>query len=242
MKQSRGRFELADGGTLLLDEISEIDPGLQAKLLRVLQEREFERVGSGSSIKVDVRIVATTNRNLREQIDKGEFREDLYYRLNVIPMAISPLCERKEDLLHLVGHFLEKYNKENDKNISGINEKAMELFMAYNWPGNVRELENYIERAVVICQEDQIGEEHLPQDVLTGKSATGRSDEGLNVGQTVREVEQKLILKTLESCDGNRTTAADMLGISSRTLRNKLHEYGMAGIFRKGVGAEEVIE
>lgn len=226
----------------MLDEISEIDPGLQAKLLRVLQEREFERVGSGSSIKVDVRIVATTNRNLREQIDKGEFREDLYYRLNVIPMAISPLCERKEDLLHLVGHFLEKYNKENDKNISGINEKAMELFMAYNWPGNVRELENYIERAVVICQEDQIGEEHLPQDVLTGKSATGRSDEGLNVGQTVREVEQKLILKTLESCDGNRTTAADMLGISSRTLRNKLHEYGMAGIFRKGVGAEEVIE
>ena len=242
VKQTRGRFELANGGTLLLDEISEIDPGLQAKLLRVLQEREFERVGSGSPIKVDVRIVATTNRNLLEQIEKGEFREDLYYRLNVIPMAISPLCERKEDLTHLVNHFLEKYNRENDKNITGVNEKAMELFMGYQWPGNVRELENYIERAVVICQENQIGEEHLPLDVLTGRSTTGRLDEGLQVGQTVREVEQKLILKTLESCEGNRTTAADMLGISSRTLRNKLHEYGMAGIFRKGVSTEELAE
>ena len=172
----------------------------------------------------------------------GEFREDLYYRLNVIPMAISPLCERKEDLTHLVGQFLEKYNRKNDKNISGVNEKAMEQFMAYQWPGNVRELENYIERAVVICQDSQIGEDHLPLDVLTGKTTTVRSDQGLQVGSTVREVEQKLILKTLESCDGNRTAAADMLGISSRTLRNKLHKYGMAGIFRKGVGTEELSE
>jgi DNA-binding NtrC family response regulator len=237
VKQTKGRFELADGGTLLLDEISEIAPALQAKLLRVLQEREFERVGSGTPIQVDVRIVATTNRNLREQIEKGEFREDLYYRLNVIPIAMASLRERKEDIPQLVNHFLAKYNNENDKEISGLSEKAMERLMAYDWPGNVRELENYVERAVVICQADVIGEEHLPLDVLAGKAA-GSADGGIQVGQTVREMEQKLILKTLESCDGNRTAAADILGISSRTLRNKLHEYGLAGIYRKGIAPE----
>ncbi|MDA0746590.1 MAG: sigma-54 dependent transcriptional regulator [bacterium] len=242
IKQTRGRFELADGGTLLLDEISEIDPGLQAKLLRVLQEREFERVGSGAPIKIDVRIVATTNRNLLEQIEKGAFREDLYYRLNVIPLSMPALRERKEDVLLLVNHFLNKYNRENEKEISGLSEKAMELLTAYNWPGNVRELENYIERAVVICQNKQIGEEHLPLDVLTGKTGTRRESDSMQVGQTVREMEQKLILKTLESCNGNRTQAADLLGISSRTLRNKLHEYGMAGIYRKGSDAEDPSE
>jgi DNA-binding NtrC family response regulator len=237
VKQSKGRFELADGGTLLLDEISEIAPSLQAKLLRVLQEREFERVGSGTPIKVDVRIVATTNRNLKEQIEKGVFREDLYYRLNVIPVAMASLRERKEDIPQLVNHFLAKYNNENDKEITGLSEKAMERLMAYGWPGNVRELENYIERAVVICQSTVVGEEHLPLDVLSTEAA-GAADGGVQVGQTVREMEQKLILKTLESCDGNRTAAADILGISSRTLRNKLHEYGLAGIFRKGVTPE----
>ncbi len=237
VKQAKGRFELADGGTLLLDEISEIKPPLQAKLLRVLQEREFERVGSGTLIKVDVRIVATTNRNLKEQIEKGEFREDLYYRLNVIPMHLCSLRERREDIAQLVQHFLVKYNKENEKSIAGVSEKAMERLMSYDWPGNVRELENYIERAVVICQGDEIREDQLPMDVLTDEPASRKEDEGLQVGWTVREVEQKLILKTLESCNGNRTVAADMLGISSRTLRNKLHEYGLAGIYRKGVGA-----
>ena len=242
IKQTKGRFEMADGGTLLLDEISEIEPPMQAKLLRVLQEREFERVGSGTPIKVDVRIVATTNRNLQEQIEKGVFREDLYYRLNVIPMQLSSMRERKEDIPRLIAHFLEKYNRENDKTISGVSEKAMELLMAYDWPGNVRELENYIERGVVICQEDQIGEEHLPLDVLTGESTSRRTEDGLQVGWTVREIEQRLILKTLEACDGNRTVAADMLSISSRTLRNKLHEYGMAGIYRKGVSVNEQVE
>ena len=237
IKQAKGRFELADGGTLLLDEISEIKPPLQAKLLRVLQEREFERVGSGTSIKVDVRIVATTNRNLKEQIEKVEFREDLYYRLNVIPMHLCSLRERREDIPHLATHFLAKYNKENDKAISGVSETAMERLMGYGWPGNVRELENYIERGVVICQGDEIQEDHLPMDVLTDEPASRKEGEGLQVGWTVREAEQKLILKTLESCNGNRTVAADMLGISSRTLRNKLHEYGLAGIYRKGVGA-----
>lgn len=239
IKQTKGRFELADGGTLLLDEISEIQPPLQAKLLRVLQEREFERVGSGTSIQVDVRIVATTNRNLKEAIQDGKFREDLYYRLNVIPIRLPALRERKEDIPLLVSHFLEKYNRENEKGIAGVGEKAMELLMAYDWSGNVRELENYVERAVVICQEDRIGEAHLPVDVLTEGPMSKRDGGGIEVGTTVREMEKRLILKTLESEGGNRTAAADILGISSRTLRNKLHEYGMAGIYRKGATPEE---
>lgn len=235
IKQAKGRFELADGGTLLLDEISEIKPPLQAKLLRVLQEREFERIGSGTSIRIDVRIVATTNRNLQEEIQKGNFREDLFYRLNVIPTRLPSLRERKDDIPNLISHFLSKYNKENDKKISGITEKALELLLAYNWPGNIRELENYIERAVVICQDLQIDESHLPLEILRGESTSGSEDTNLQVGQTVREIEKKLILKTLETNDGNRTAAADMLGISSRTLRNKLHEYGLAGIYRKEI-------
>ncbi|HCK09058.1 MAG: two-component system response regulator [Gemmatimonadetes bacterium] len=237
VKQTKGRFELADGGTLLLDEISEIEPPLQAKLLRVLQEREFERIGSGTTIKVDVRIVATTNRNLRDEIEKGNFREDLFYRLNVIPVQMPALRERKPDVMHLAEFFLERYNEENDKNISGFSEKAMEVLINYDWPGNVRELENYVERAVVICKEPQISESHLPLEILTGEPRTASSSSGIVVGTTVREMEKQLILKTLESCDGNRTNAADTLGISSRTLRNKLHEYGMSGIFKKGVTA-----
>ncbi len=242
VKQTKGRFELADGGTLLMDEVSEIKPPLQAKLLRVLQEREFERVGSGTAMQVDVRIIATTNRNLREWIDQGAFREDLYYRLNVIPLGLASLRERKDDIPHLVNHFLDKYNKENEKNILGVTDGGMERLMAYDWPGNIRELENYIERAVVICQQDQIGDEQLLLDELNGRSQAKRMEEGLQVGWTVRDMEKKLILKTLEACTGNRTTAADTLGISSRTLRNKLHEYGMAGVFRGGIRLEDVAQ
>ena len=237
VKQTKGRFELADTGTLLLDEISEIQPPLQAKLLRVLQEREFERIGSGTTIKVDVRIVATTNRNLRDEIEKGNFREDLFYRLNVIPVQMPSLRERKADVLPLADFFLERYNDENEKSITGFSEKAMEVMMNYDWPGNVRELENYVERAVVICKESLITESHLPLEILTGEPRTSSSSSGVAVGTTVREMEKQLILKTLESCDGNRTNAADTLGISSRTLRNKLHEYGMSGIFKKGSGS-----
>jgi len=237
IKQTKGRFELADGGTLLLDEISEIQSPLQAKLLRVLQEREFERIGSGTSIKIDVRMVATTNRNLQDEIAKGNFREDLFYRLNVIPIKIPTLHERKEDIPELATHFIAKYNAENEKNIQGLSERALELLMKYNWPGNIRELENYIERAIVICQEDQISEKHLPLDILANETASGRGGGGIEVGTTVREMEKQLILKTLEAHDGNRTSAADVLGISARTLRNKLHEYGLAGIYRKGGSA-----
>ncbi len=224
IRQTRGRFELADGGTLLLDEISEIDLPLQAKLLRVLQEREFERVGGHEIIKVDVRIVATTNRDLPKEVQKGRFREDLFYRLNVIPIQIPPLRDRKDDIPALVAHFLEKYARENGKTVAGISEKAMSLLMDYDWPGNVRELENAVERAVVICKEAQIDERHLPPDLSTRRPSEA-SEDGLRVGLTVHEVERMLIFKTLDAHRGNRTAAARVLGISSRTLRNKLNEY-----------------
>jgi DNA-binding NtrC family response regulator len=225
IKQSRGRFELADGGTLLLDEISEISLHLQAKLLRVLQEREFERVGSGIPIQVDVRIVATTNRDLKELIDRGKFREDLFYRLNVVPIHVPPLRERKEDIPALAQHFLKKSNQENNRHIEGISQKVYELFMEYPWPGNVRELENYIERAVVTAQGKILTPRDFSKDLSLGKflSVTGRID----VGITIQEAERKLILRTLKAQGGNRTKAAEILGISTRTLRNKLQEYGL---------------
>ncbi len=229
IRQTRGRFELADGGTLLLDEISEISLPLQAKLLRVLQEREFERVGGQETIQVDVRIVATTNRELQKEVQEGRFREDLFYRLNVIPIQIPPLRERRDDIPALAAHFLEKYAKENGKSISGVSEKAMSLLMAYDWPGNVRELENYIERATVICKEAQVDERHLPPDLLTRRSPE-TSEDGLRVGLTVHDVERMLIFKTLDAQEGNRTAAARVLGISSRTLRNKLNEYRQMGL------------
>ena len=230
IKQTRGRFEMADGGTLLLDEISEIDPALQAKLLRVLQEREFERVGSAQTIKVDVRIVATTNRDLTRQIDEGRFREDLYYRLNVIEIALPSLRERRDDVPALVRSFIERYNSENNKNIESISDEAMDLLMQYEWPGNVRELENYIERAVVVARGPHLETRDFPQKLSAGPSATG--DQGIQVGLTVQEMERRLIMKTLEACGGNRTEAATMLDISTRTLRNKLHEYGAMDAFK----------
>jgi DNA-binding NtrC family response regulator len=224
IKQTRGRFELAHRGTLLLDEISEIPPSLQAKLLRVLQEREFERVGSGESIQVDVRIISTSNQNLPDLIQKGKFREDLYFRLNVIPVNIAPLRERKEDIIALAGYFLDKYNKENNRDIKGISEKVFQMFMEYHWPGNVRELENYLERAVVISKGKMLTPEDFPRELLF---KTDLSTREFKVGQTVRDTEKALILKTLESCAGNKTKAAQTLGISVRTLRNKLNEYWM---------------
>jgi len=232
IKQTRGRFEMADGGTLLLDEISEIDPALQAKLLRVLQEREFERVGSTQTIKVDVRIVATTNRDLQKEVEAGNFREDLYYRLNVIEMALPPLRERKDDIPALVSNFVAKFNDDNGKNIEGLEEEAMEALMQYDWPGNIRELENYTERAVVVSRGPALSMADYPQRLVSGPQ--DRGDGGMHVGMTVHEMERRLIMKTLESCRGNRTEAATLLGISTRTLRNKLHEYGEMSAFKEG--------
>lgn len=228
IKQSPGRFELADGGTLLLDEISEIPTSVQAKLLRVLQEREFERVGSGMSIKVDVRIVATTNRNLEEEIAAGRFRQDLFYRLNVIPLQLPSLRRRAQDIPMLVDHFIHKFNVENLRDVKGVSEKAMKLLLNYHWPGNIRELENYIERAVVLCKTDRITDSDLPSHLALGELAR-HAHAPADTIMPIAEMEKIMILRALESFDGNRTRAAEALGINPRTLRNKLHEYGMMG-------------
>lgn len=225
-KQTRGRFELADGGTLLLDEISEIPITLQGKLLRVLQEREFERVGSGTPMQVDVRIVATTNRNLKKEIADGRFREDLFYRLNVIGIEVPALRDRLDDIPLLADHFVKKYSAETGKQIDGIDDAAMRLFMKYHWPGNVRELENFIERAVVISKGATLAVKDFPSSLVLGPV----EDKGgeVKVGMPLYEVEKFMILRTLEDQAGNRTRAAEVLGINPRTLRNKLHEYGLA--------------
>ena len=204
--------------------------------LRVLQFQEFERLGSSRTVSVDVRIVAATNKNLRDEIATGRFREDLYYRLNVIEMALPSLRERKEDIPALVNSFIAKYNEENGKDIAGISEEALETLMQYDWPGNIRELENYTERAVVVSRGPQLVASDYPQRLSAAPQ--DRGDGGIHVGMTVHEMERRLIMKTLESCKGNRTEAANLLGISTRTLRNKLHEYGAMSAFKDG-GKEE---
>lgn len=225
VKQQKGRFEMADGGTLLLDEISEMPLGLQAKLLRVLQEKKFERVGSSVSISVDVRIIATSNRNLKEFIQQKKFRDDLYYRLNVIPIEVIPLRDRLEDIPLLVNHFIEKYNRENNKKVTAVDENVLRLFMHHHWPGNVRELENYIERAVVTSSSETLGAADFPHDLILGKLA--EEVPGLAVGMSLAEGEKYLILKTLEKFNGNKTKTAEVLNVTPRTIRNKLTEYNI---------------
>lgn len=221
-----GRFELADSGTLLLDEISEIGMDLQPKLLRALQEREIERVGGSGPIRVDVRIIATSNRNLEQAVANHEFREDLFFRLNVIPIHLPPLRERKEDIPALMDHFLKRFNQENGRTVQGFSDEARAAFTDYAWPGNVRELQNTIERAVVLATDSVLEPSDFSFDWMTRSNHV--HDVGVNVGTTVGEMERALILKTLESCRGNRTQAAKLLGISVRTMRNKLKEYGAA--------------
>ncbi len=224
VRSTKGRFELADGGTLLLDEISEIRPSLQAKLLRVLQEKEFERVGNPETMQVNVRVIATTNRDLKEEVEKGTFREDLFYRLNVVPIHLPQLKERREDIPLLVDHFVEQYARENGRRISGIHEDALRDMIQYDWPGNVRELENTIERAVVVCSEKQIQSKHFFFDT-SKTTAADKPALQMPSGMSLREMEKELILKTLKEQKGNRTRASEKLGISVRTLRNKLQEY-----------------
>ena len=226
VKATRGRFELADGGSLLLDEISEIPPTLQAKLLRVLQEKEFERIGSGQTIKVDVRVIATSNRDLKEEVANGNFRSDLYYRLNVIPIDLPPLRIRKEDIPIISEYFLDKYCRSFGVPIKTLTDKVSEIFGSYSWPGNVRELENLIERAVVISRNQDLKPNDFPPEITAGISMTPSGT--VEVGMSVEEAEKILILKTLKAHAGNKTKASEILGISTRTLRNKLHEYGLA--------------
>jgi two-component system response regulator AtoC len=221
-----GRFELADQGTLLLDEVTEIPLGLQAKLLRAIQEMEFERVGGMRSVKVNVRIVATSNRHMLEAIESKVFREDLYYRLNVVPIQIPPLRSRPEDIASLSEHFLQKFCLENHKPLKRFTPRAIQKLSDYHWPGNVRELANIIERTVVLDFDASIDSEHLYLDSLP---QTQKSTSTLPIGITLHELEKRLILETFDTQSQNRTKTASILGISIRTLRNKLHEYGVEG-------------
>ena len=221
-----GRFELADGGTLLLDEISEISPALQAKLLRVLEEEEFERVGGTQTLEVDVRIVAATNRDLRKAMAEGQFREDLYYRLNVVPVRLPPLRERRGDIPLLVEYFLDKFCRECGRDRPRLGDTAMDRLLIYPWPGNVRELRNLVHRLVVLSGRAAIEAEDLPAELNGGLQEPG---DGVCVGATIDEAERWLILNTLEHTKGHRNRAAGMLGVTTRTLRNKLSQYRREG-------------
>jgi DNA-binding NtrC family response regulator len=225
MARKDGRFSLADGGTLFLDEIGEISPAIQVKLLRFLQEHEFERVGGTQTIRVDVRVIAATNRNLLDEIGRGRFREDLYYRLNVVSLEMPPLRERRSDIPELVKFFVERYAKDNSKAIAGCSPQALELLMNYSWPGNVRELENAIERAVVLSSGGPIEVKHLPPAIKPMAAPTGMP---MIPGATMAEVERYTILETLKATGGSTSRAAEMLGISARTIQYRLHDYNAA--------------
>jgi len=227
VSRREGRFETANGGTLLLDEIAEIPLSLQVKLLRVLQEREFERVGGNKTIRVDVRLIASTNRDLQEEVRQGRFREDLFYRLNVVPINLPPLRLRGDDLQDLVEFYVGHFARKHGKLIKGVTPLAMERLRAYRWPGNVRELQNTLERAVIMAPQD--GPVEVPELGLEEKAS---KFSGLNVADalpTVDEMERRLIGSMLLQTNQNKTRAAEKLGISLRTLRNKLREYRSAG-------------
>ena len=233
-----GKFEEANGGSLLLDEISEMHPRLQAKLLRVIQEREIDRVGGTQTIPVDVRILATSNRNLEQAVNDNDFREDLFFRLNVVNIAMPPLRERPKDVLTLAKYFAKKYAESNSVDYRPFTKSAEETLKCHTWRGNVRELENTIHRSVLLAQGDEIDtdaimlnlSEGLPTDDATAVAAAAASKAETMVGKTVAEVERDLIIGTLEHCLGNRTHAANILGISIRTLRNKLKIYSEEGV------------
>jgi two-component system NtrC family response regulator len=223
----KGRFELADGGTLFLDEIGDLPPHLQVKLLRVLQEREFERVGSSRPIKVDVRLLAATHRDLEALVREGRFRDDLYYRINVVTIQLPPLRERREDLPLLIDHFLRAFADKNGKHIRGLTREAREALLRYDYPGNVRELENLIERAVVLTRDDVVGLADLP---LTLDPQAAEPETGPGLAAAVEGLERRMIREALAKADGIQTRAAELLGIGERVLRYKLKKYGLSGL------------
>ena len=227
----RGRFELAHTGTLFLDEIGDIPLSTQVKLLRVLQEKEFERLGGVETIRVDIRLIVATNKNLEEEVREGKFREDLYYRLNVIPIFMPALRERKEDLPLLVHYFLEKANRENSKQIKRVSDEAWEYVMNYSWPGNVREVENAIERAVIMCQSDVIGREHFPIDLQANIKPSDELSNQVEVIQklpvAIENLEKRLLSRALEKTGGNKRKAARLLGVTERVLGYKVKQLGL---------------
>jgi DNA-binding NtrC family response regulator len=249
LNKREGRFELAHGGTILLDEVSEISPQVQAKLLRVLQERELERVGGNRTIQVDVRVIATTNRNLEESVARKEFRQDLFFRLNVVPIAVPPLRDRREDIPYLAAQFLQRFVRKHGTQVTGLSAASQATLLAHPWPGNVRELQNVIERAVILCPDgEDLQPEHLgmvnssasaaplpapatlaiPTQESPALAPASLPVNGSGELPTLAEIEKRHILRVLEACEGNRTHAARKLEISIRTLRNKLNEYGVA--------------
>ena len=222
-----GRFELADHGTLFLDEVAELSLTTQAKLLRVLETKEFERLGGTKSVKVDVRLVTATHRDLEAEIEQGNFREDLFYRINVVQIDVPSLRERgAEEIIRLAEYFLAESCKRNKKSIKAYRPRAIKAMISYAWPGNVREMVNAVERAVILARGEYVELEDLPLAIQTGKDAD-RPEGGLSAGLTIKEVEAELIERTLEETNGNRTKSAAMLGITRQTLLNKIKEYGL---------------
>ncbi len=226
IRRKRGRFELADGGTLFLDEIGDVSPAMQIKLLRVLQEQEFERVGGEETIRVNVRIIAATNRNLRELIARGEFREDLYYRLSVIPVQLPPLRERREDIPLLVNHFLERLCQERNHSKPEISPEGMELLQNYSWPGNIRELENVLERLLVISPDNRFSPELIARHLGNIQNTTVNYQH-LPLDEALHTFEKNLLLHALKKAGGIKNRAAKLLGIRTSTLYYKLEKYGL---------------
>jgi two-component system NtrC family response regulator len=225
-----GRFEEAHEGSIFLDEIGDLSPSLQAKLLRVLQEREFERLGSNQTIKIDVRVIAATNRDLEEAVRGKVFREDLYYRLNVVAIILPPLRERREDIPPLIDHFLEKYSKKNRKPVPKVSKDARDLLLQYDYPGNVRELENIIERSMVVSRSDTVATQDLPFQLreATKEAKIDLEVEGQSLNSTLSQIERELIVQALEKQGGVQTKAAESLGINERVLRYKMQKYGLS--------------
>jgi len=226
-RRREGKFVQADGGTLFLDEIGETTQAMQVKLLRVLQEHELQRVGGEETIKVDVRILAATNRDLAAEVKAGNFREDLYYRLNVVTLFVPPLRERKGDIPLLVAHFVRKFAEKNRRTVEAVTPRCMELLVQYGWPGNVRELENAIERGVILMRGDQLSEKSLPLPIQKQEEKEPENNAG--PASSLQEAERLLILQTLEETGGNKSEAARRLGITRKTLQNKLQRYDVAG-------------
>jgi two-component system response regulator HydG len=230
-RRREGRFVLANHGTLFLDEIGEMPSTMQAKLLRALQEREIQRVGGEETIKVDVRVVAATNRDLESDVAKGQFREDLFYRLNVMPLNAPPLRDRQEDIPLLAQHFLEKFSEKNRKDVKGFVPLAMDMLLNYNWPGNVRELENAMERAVILLSGEHITEKQLPLNITEKYPDLERSAtalvQAMDGTRSLGDIEKEAILATLKASNGNKAEAARRLGITRKTLHNKLKNYGL---------------
>ncbi len=221
----QGRFELADGGTVFLDEIGELSLPMQAKLLRILQEKEFERVGGSKTIKTDIRVIAATNRDLEEEIESGKFREDLYYRLNIFPITVPPLRERKADILVLADYFVEKYNALNFKGVRRISTRAIDMFMRYHWPGNVRELENCIERAVILSEDNVIHGYHLPPTLQTAESSGTPASGSLQ--QRLDAIEHEMIIEALKRTKGNMAKASSQLGLTERVMGLRVKKFGI---------------